>query len=503
MGWNEISITTLFLCYLRLTPPRGAILWRPADPIEEDRAMSKMTGATGEIPGTPESAAAPSAAALVDAASAPAGPTIGGTSVKLGAPDPERPHVGAKYIWFLVLAYLGGTVALVAPLGISLSLRVQELVPQNVEVLGYVVGVGAAVAGISQPLIGMWSDRTRSRFGRRRPFSFGGAIFGVLGLAVMAAAPDIWILTLGWIITQLGWGTANGAILLSQADRLPEAQRGKVAGLSGFTLMIGSVLGVGIASAFIGNKFLVFLVPGLIGLFFALLWVVFVKEEDSRGLVVGERLTLRNALVGMVFNPTQHQDFAWNWLARLFFNFGVSFATTFTTLFFASRLSQSGLVADIGPLIAVLSLTGVVATAGGALLGGTLSDKLKKRRLFVLLSGIAFTAGALTMAFGGSNAGLLIAGSVLTSAGLGVFSAVDQAIVLDILPERENEAGRYIGINGYSTSIAQAAAPVVGAPLLLLGVSGADRNYGLLFIIAAVCTLVGGVLVTWKVRGTK
>ena len=183
--------------------------------------------------------------------------------------------------------------------------------------------------------------------------------------------------------------------------------------------------------------------------------------------------------------------------------FGVTFATTFTTLFFASRLSEGGQVADIGTLIVILSLFGVLATAGGAILGGFLSDKLKRRRIFVLLAGLSFTAGAIVMAFGGSNAVVLVVGSIVTSIGLGVFSAVDQAIVLDVLPERDTEAGRFMGINGYSTTLAQAIAPIAAAPLLLLGMTGADKNYGLLFLIAAACTLVGGTLVMVFVRGSK
>jgi MFS family permease len=415
----------------------------------------------------------------------------------------DRARVSARYIWFVVLAYLGGTVALVAPIGLSLSLRVQELLPQNVEVLGYIIGAGAAVAALSAPLVGMWSDRTRSRFGRRRPFSLGGALVGIAGLAVMALAPDVWVLTLGWLITQLGWSNANMSLLQSQADRLPESQRGKVAGLSGFVQMIGAVLGVGMASAFIGSSFLVFLVPGFFGLLVMALWVVLVKEDDSRPMPTSDRLTAGTLLRGMVFDPRRHPDFAWNWLGRLIFNFGVTFATTFTTLFFASRLSGTGLVADIGGLIAALSLVGVVATAGGAMLGGWLSDKFKRRRVFVLLSGITFTVGAVIMAFGGSDAVLLIGGSVLTSVGLGVFSAVDQAIVLDVLPDRDSSAGRFIGINQYATSVAQSIAPIVAAPLLLLGVSGTERNYGLLFLVAAGCTLLGGAIITGKVRSTR
>nr|WP_243845469.1 MFS transporter [Microbacterium halimionae] len=394
-------------------------------------------------------------------------------------------------------------MALVAPVGLSLALRVQELVPDSVEVLGLVVGAGAIVAAISQPLVGMWSDRTRTRFGRRRPFALGGAIIGIIGLSVMAVSPNVGILTGGWMVTQLGFGSAVGSLLLSQADRLPESQRGKVAGYYGFIQMIAAVAGVGVASAFIGNNYLVFLVPGGVGLLGFVLWFLFSKEHSSLNLPHVPKLTAGEALGNMVFNPARYPAFAWNWLGRILFNFGVSFATTFTSLFFASRLSEGGRVADIGGLIAFLSLIGVVATAGGALGGGLLSDRLKRRRIFVLISGIAFTVGAIVMAFGGANAAILITGSVLTSIGLGVFSAVDQAIVLDILPEKNTAAGRFIGINNYATSIAQAVAPIIAAPLLLIGVTGADKNYGLLFIIAGAFTLAGGAIVMLKVRGTR
>ncbi|MCI1641885.1 MAG: MFS transporter [Actinomyces sp.] len=414
-----------------------------------------------------------------------------------------RTPVPASYIWFLLLANFGVFMAVVAPVGVSLALRVQEIAPDNVEVLGFVVGAGAAVAAISQPLVGMWSDRTRSHLGRRRPFSIGGALLGFLALAFIAGAPSIPLLVVGWMLGQLGWTTVTLSLLLSQADRLPEEQRGKVAGLNGVCSMIASVVGVTVASAFIGSNYLVFLVPGTVGLAFSLLWAMLIPESSTQDADFGPRPKVGKIFANMVFKPAQYPDFAWNWLGRLLFNFGVTFATTFTTLFFASRLTTSGQVADLGPLVPIISIAGVIATAGGAFGGGFLSDKLKRRRIFVLLAGIAFTVGALIMCFGGSNLGVLITGSVIMQLGLGVFSAVDQAIVLDVLPGGDTEAGRFMGIIGYSTAIAQALAPIIAVPLLLIGVTGTDKNYGLLLVIAAGCALIGGLIILTKVRGTK
>ena len=57
------------------------------------------------------------------------------------------------------------------------------------------------------------------------------------------------------------------SLIQSQADRLPEAQYGRVAGMTGFVQMAAPVVGVGLAASFVGNNYLVFLVPGAVGVF--------------------------------------------------------------------------------------------------------------------------------------------------------------------------------------------------------------------------------------------
>lgn len=446
----------------------------------------------------------PSAAAAPGAATSPAQQALAAdTQAENTATGTLRTPVSKKWITLLLLGMFGAYVALVAPIGLSLSLRVQELAPANVEVLGYIIGIAAIITTVTGPLVGTWSDRTRSRLGRRRQFALGGAIVGFLGLAVIAGAGTIPILLVGWIITSVGWSSSMNSLIQSQADRLPEAQYGRVAGLSGFVQMVAPVVGVGLASAFIGNNYLVFLVPGAVGVVALLCWFLFVPERDTRDTVFAEPLSAGKVLRGMVFNPRRYPDFAWNWLARLMFMTGVTFTTTFTTLFFASRLSPDGQVADIGGIILILSMVGLVVTGVGALLGGFLSDRLGRRKIFVLASGIVYTVGAITLAIGGSNFAVLLIGSSLTGVALGVFSAVDQALVLNVLPEKDTDAGRFLGINGYSTSIAQALAPLLAAPLIIIGVTGTDKNYGLLFIIASVLTVVAGILVQWKVKSVR
>ena len=88
------------------------------------------------------------------------------------APAAEH-RVGRGFIGLYALAYLSTALLFVAPLLVTLALKVNALVgieraPAN---LSLVTGVGALVAMVANPICGGLSDRTTSRFGRRRPGS--------------------------------------------------------------------------------------------------------------------------------------------------------------------------------------------------------------------------------------------------------------------------------------------------------------------------------------------
>ena len=414
------------------------------------------------------------------------------------APD-DLPPVGPRYIWLQVLAQFGVFVAFITPLGISLAIRVNQLAPGHDEYLGYITGLGAFAALVAGPVLGQLSDRTRTRIGRRRPFMIAGMLLGMGALTLMATAPSVLLLGLGWVLSQLTWGQTLGNLQFSQADRLPEQQRGQVAGLTGFATQIAPVLGVGIASFVASDNLLLFLIPGAIGLVLSALFVIFVHEPDSRGLTFDEPLTVVGVFRNMVFSPRQYPDFAWNWLARFLFYFGLTLNTTFTAFFFAQRLGVA--VADVAPTLAVLSLLGILAVTAGAIGGGFLSDRLRRRRVFVLAAGVLFGLGAVLMALAPSVP-VLFAGSLTSSLGLGLFSAVDQALALDVLPERHN-AGRFMAIMGYATSIPQSVAPLLAPLVLTIGAGAAgEKNYALLYVVAAGCTLLSGLSVL-RVRSVR
>lgn len=417
------------------------------------------------------------------------------------ATEDDRPPVPRSYVVLLILALFGANLAFTTPLVLSLAIQIQALAPQNEEYLGFVLGTAAGLGLIVGPMFGVLSDRTRSRLGRRRPWMVAGLAVGLVGLFILAIAPNVVVLAIGWIISTLGWGQIFGGLQNSQADRLPASQRGKVAGLTGMAGMMAPVIGSVAGSALSSSPYLLFLVPGLIGAVLVVLFLLFVQEPDSRDFIFEEKLSAGGLFSKYLYNPRSYPDFSWNFVGRFVFYFGLTLSSAFTAFFLASRLNLP--ITQIGGTIALVGLLGIVATTAGAIGGGFLSDRFKQRKVFVLAGGVIFSVGAVMTAFAPSIEFIVI-GSFLSSVGIGVFSAVDQALVLDVLPERDTQAARFNALNSFSLTVPQSLAPIAAPAFLVIGmVSGGDKNYSVLYLIAAVLTIIGGLIVVTKVKSVR
>jgi MFS family permease len=93
----------------------------------------------------------------------------------------------------------------IAPLLVTLALKVNSLVgiDRAPDSLALVAGTGALLAMFGNPFFGKMSDRTSSRLGMRRPWMVIGLVGGSLGILVVALAPSIAVVLVGWCLAQL------------------------------------------------------------------------------------------------------------------------------------------------------------------------------------------------------------------------------------------------------------------------------------------------------------
>lgn len=406
------------------------------------------------------------------------------------------PPVSGRAILLLVLATFGVGMAMIVPMSYTLAVRIDEIAPGRTDLLGLILGIGSAATLVTAPLTGILSDRTRSRWGRRRPFTVIGTLVGVAAVPVMAFAPDAVVLAAGWVLSTTGWNTAGGSIGNWQADRLPPAQRGRVSGLTTLMMQTAPVIGILLVTPVRGAGW-IFLIPAAIGLVLVAAFAVLARDPDSRDLRFDDPLTVRRLLASYVFRPGAFPDFTWNWVGRFVFFLGLTLTSSFSAFFFAQRLSLP--VSEVAAVYATTSVISLAAMAAGSLAGGWWSDCVGRRPV-LLLGAVLFASGCAVSAFAWSLATIVV-GTLVTGLGIALFTTSSGALSLDVLPHRETQAGRYMAITLLSQKIPGVLAPLA-APLLL-SAGGGEDDFTLLYLAAALLAAAGGVLIVCGVRGTR
>jgi MFS family permease len=398
----------------------------------------------------------------------------------------------ASLITFYALGYVGAYVALITPVATTLALKVADLDPDGKAAsLGLISAVGAFFALVTNPLAGALSDRTTSRFGRRRPFIVGGTIGGVIGLAVVGFAPTIPVALVGWIIAQVSFNLVLAALQALLPDQIPFEQRAKVSAVLGISQQVSPLIGIGIATGVIasGAGFgLVFLVPGLVGA--ALLALLVVKLPDRQLETAVERFSLLEFVRGFRPTPGRAADFGWTFFGRFFVILGFAIYTTYQVYFITDRLGVPASGVTIVQLVAVLIFSIVLTVS--AVISGRFSDRWHRRKIFVYIA-VAVVGVGMVMLSLTTTVELFYLAAAVMGVGIGAFFAVDLALVTDVLPDQEHAAAKDLGIFNIANTLPQSVAPAI-APIIL-AIGGGTGNYTVLFLVAAGLALVGAAFI--------
>ena len=408
--------------------------------------------------------------------------------------QPEPPRVKFGFIAAYMFAYFGLNLVMLMPALFSLAYKVQLIDPSTKDTsLGLVIGLGSILGLVFGPIAGALSDGTRLRWGRRRPWIIGGLVLSAIGGLVVAIAPNIPLMIVGWAICQLAVATISAGFNPIIAEQVPSVQRGKVGALGGVAASIAGV-GASLFGSFLtGNLVLLFLLPPLVFTFGALIMVLIIKDRPAS--IDEDRRPLTSVFKSFYFNPRRYPDFALVFLGKFLLQFGFTFFSTYQLYFLLERL---GFTAEqAGQSLAAAGGISLLAMMGFAVLGGFLSDKLHRRKPFIYLAAALIASGLVVTATAPSFV-LFIVGGTLLAAGTGAFTSVDLAMATDLLPEKD-KAGKYLGIYYLSSGIPGVIAPIM-APLILA--IGGGSNYPALFIAGAILA-AGTAITTWRIRGVR
>ena len=406
-----------------------------------------------------------------------------------------RDRVGLGFVVLYALAFMASCLMLIAPLLVTLALRVGDLVGAAAAPgrLALALAVGSFLALFANPLFGKLSDRTTSRFGMRRPWMLLGLAGGTVGIATIAYAQTFTVVLVGWCVAQVFFNALLAVQVAVLPDQVPAAQRGMVSGVLGVCVPVASVCGTYLVNVFSPNTVAMFLGPVALGGVFI---VLFAAVLPDRRLPPGSvpRWSWREFAGTFYVSPRRHRDFSWVFLSRFLFVMAFAFLTSYQVYYLLADLGSSQDRVPHQVFVATLvSSAGVVVAS---LVGGKLSDWSGRRKVFVLAAAVVYGVAMFMVALAGDFAAFLV-GVAVSGVGFGVYVAVDLALVTEVLPSAADTA-KDMGVFNIANALPYSVAPAV-APAIL-AVSGGQ--YPALFACAGACALASALVVS-RVRSVR
>ncbi|WP_329619766.1 MFS transporter [Streptomyces sp. NBC_01255] len=396
---------------------------------------------------------------------------------------PDSPAAGGPTRGLLPLLLAGNSAMYTLYIGVGgmlLALQVESIDPANkVANFGLVAGVSAIFATVFNPVAGALSDRS----GRRNPWILGGGLLALPVMLLLGSVHTILLVTIAWCLGQAVMNIYQAAITSVVPDRVPMAARGKASAAVGLGLPIGSTIGALIGAAYSDDYRTGYLVFGAIVAATAVLFSTCAREErmpPKAPLPVKQQIAAFGSAL-------KDHDFRWAFIGRALLVLGY-FAVAGFQLYILKDHTE--LPAGLKPeeAVAILMPLNAVAMVVSTVLGGWLSDRYDRRKLFVGASA-ALAAVALVIPAVSTSWTAMLAFSVVNGLGFGCYMAVDTALVTMVLPKAE-DAARDMGVLNVANAGPQIIAPFVAS--LIVSLSG---GYTALFLVAAVLSVLGALAV--------
>ncbi|WP_454809350.1 MFS transporter [Paenarthrobacter nitroguajacolicus] len=400
------------------------------------------------------------------------------------APDQSQATLPAPRLGrlgpLLFLAHLGWMLPFSAA-GTFIPALMAEIDPaQKVALYATLAAAGSVASMLATIIFGALSDRTRSRFGRRNPWiASGGVLLGIAATA-MSFTSDFGLLVALWVVFQVGLAVVLAPLFAVLPERVSPGNLGKASTIIGLGTLLAQSAGAVVGGAFVtmpreGLRWLPWLIAVAMMVF-----VLFSREKDNRK-APREPLSVGSLLRS--FAPPKDRDFllalGGRFLLLLSFMMIVLYQLFVLTDYIGLELADAGGVIGTGGLI-------MAASAGVAtIISGPLSDKMGRRKPIVIAASLVFAAAELPLVFTSDLTAFYLFLGVGGFA-YGMYIAVDQALLAQVLPDAENQ-GKDMGILNIANTGPQILAPIVA------GVIVSTAGFQLVFIIAVVLAIVAGL----------
>ncbi|OLT10125.1 hypothetical protein BJF79_04945 [Actinomadura sp. CNU-125] len=365
------------------------------------------------------------------------------------------------------------------------ALVAQESPDRKVALFAVVSTVGAVAAMVCTVVGGAWSDRTRSRFGRRTPWIVGGALVAVPGLVAAAVAPNFAVLVAGYALFQGGMNASIAGLHAVTPDRVPRDRLGLASAVTGLGYLIGLVAGTAIAAAFIEAPAAGLLAVPWVLLATAAAFAVVAPDASSRD--AASPPTRWRALL-----PPRDRDFLLAFAGRFLTLLALLLFNTYGLYIATDHLGLA--TAEAAAVIALGTLFLGVAALVSTMVAGIASDRIGRRKPLVAGASLVLGLGVTPLLAAPGVATMLLF-SALAGIGYGTYLSVDAALMVEVLPSG-GDAGKDLGFLALANTAPVVLAPGLAAAIVTL------LGYRALFAALMACA-TGGALCILSIRKVR
>lgn len=412
--------------------------------------------------------------------------------------EPVR-SVSPGFQALLGLASASAAVTLLPVLTVLIPTQVTQIDPlRAADGLALVLTLGAVGALIGNPLAGALSDRTTSRFGRRRPWLLIGMAGDALGLMLLANSRTILQMAAAWVMVQFFGNmlfAAYGAIL---PDRVPVRQRGTTQAVVGLSTPVAIILS---DVLFIQVRDLRAAYYPIIAVLAAvtILFLYLYKEEPLQGTPPPFRLG--SFLASFWINPRAFPGFAAAWVMWLLIWLGSILGTgSFFFLYLQNITRYESLFPghQVKEAIALVQMLQIAVGVPLMMAAGVISDRIGRRRVFVIAGALAIGAGAgLLVCF--SSWPMVLTAGLVAGVGFWLFYNLGLAMITQMLPSA-SDRGKDLGVINMAACLPQIIMPPIGAAIVNAAGITDPAGYRVLFAVAACSAFLGAGLLSFFIR---
>lgn len=393
--------------------------------------------------------------------------------------------------------------------------QVKALVPEGTKNAswGMVLAIGSVWAMIGPALFGYLSDRTRSRFGRRRPYIALGAALTVVAVTVLAGAPSLAWLVVGYLLLQvsddIGTGPFGGLI----PELVPEERRGTASGVLSSLQLLAQIASA-VAGLVLNSVELIYAGIALVNVVCAVtaIWTLRGSADPPGGALAVPAPSLSGFVKGWL-EPWRSRDFVWVWFTRFLNAFAFYLVQPYLLNYLedmiaapvgegmaGARYSAFGFsVAKAGEAAIVLAIVISLFGAIGSFFAARMADRVGRKRV-IYVAGMIMAGVLVPFAFVRDFGSILLLGMGF-GVGYGMYLSADWALAADVMPNPDALA-KDMGVWVMSVSSVQLISGLFGSVIDAGNAYSMGYGYMGAILLASASFLASTVLVR-QVKGSR